>query len=88
MRFRERSRGRWLERPGRKWYVVREGVFGGRYWDELGGLGRIDVTDDEIDILQGIAEVESGGFTQCINTWDSDVVSLGFMQSTLAFPNP
>ena len=34
--------------------------------------------------LQAVAEVESSGFTQCINTWDSDVVSFGFKQYTMA----
>lgn len=60
---------------------------GGRLTPRLQRLraaGKIQVTDDEINEMQGVAEVESGGFTNCINTWDSDVLSLGFMQYTMA----
>jgi hypothetical protein len=85
----------WLISRGSYWEEM-SGAPVGRGYELFGGgkltptlrglraLGKIEVTDDEIDLMQGIAEVESGGFTQCVNTWDSDVVSLGFMQYTLA----
>ena len=60
---------------------------GGRLETKLAALktaGKLTITDDEISILQAVAEVESSGFTQCINTWDSDVVSFGFKQYTMA----
>ena len=60
---------------------------GGRLEAKLAALktaGKLTITDDEISILQAVAEVESSGFTQCINTWDSDVVSFGFKQYTMA----
>jgi hypothetical protein len=45
--------------------------------------GRVEVTDQEIDVFQRIAHIETGGQLQAINTWDSAVVSTGFMQFTL-----
>ena len=60
---------------------------GGRLSDKLRALRdakKLAVSDDEIGLLQAVAEVESGGLVQCINTWDSDVVSFGFKQYTLA----
>lgn len=43
------------------------------------------ISDDDIDMFQRIAEVESGGHLTCINTWDSAVLSAGFMQWTLKY---
>jgi len=45
--------------------------------------GLVTVTDDKIDTFQRIANVETGGWIQGINTWDSAVVSSGFLQLTL-----
>lgn len=52
---------------------------------ELVAQGKLRVTADEIDTFQRIANVESGGGTQALNTWDSAVVSIGFLQLTLQF---
>ncbi|MBX7083440.1 MAG: hypothetical protein K1X88_29805 [Nannocystaceae bacterium] len=52
---------------------------------QLVAQGKLRVTDDEIDTFQRIANVESGGGTQALNTWDSAVVSIGFLQLTLQF---
>lgn len=52
----------------------------------LDGLRRravVDLADDDLDTLQRIANIETSGGTQGINTWDSAVVSIGFMQWTL-----
>lgn len=49
----------------------------------LRDAGRLTITDEEIDIFQRIANVETSGFIQGLNTWDSAVVSSGFMQFTL-----
>jgi hypothetical protein len=60
---------------------------GGRVEDKLRALAaakKITVTADEIELMQRISEVESGGHLEDINTYDSDVVSLGFIQYTLA----
>jgi hypothetical protein len=43
----------------------------------------VDLSDDDLDTLQRIANIETSGGTQGINTWDSAVVSIGFMQWTL-----
>ena len=43
----------------------------------------IDISDAEIDLFQRIANVETSGKIQGINTWDSAIVSIGFMQLTL-----
>lgn len=45
--------------------------------------GLIQVSNEDIDTFQRIANVETGGLIQAINTWDSAVVSIGFMQWTL-----
>lgn len=46
--------------------------------------GKITLTDTEIKHLQAVAEVESSGLLQVINTWDSDGLSFGFIQYTMA----
>jgi len=43
----------------------------------------LTLSNQEIDLFQRIANVETGGKINGINTWDSGVVSLGFMQLTL-----
>ena len=45
----------------------------------------VPLTDADIDMLQGIADVEAGGQIQAVNTWDSAVVTFGFKQWTLQF---
>ncbi|MBI1925777.1 D-alanyl-D-alanine carboxypeptidase family protein [Candidatus Poribacteria bacterium] len=45
--------------------------------------GIISVSNEDIDTFQRIANVETRGLVQAINTWDSAVVSSGFMQWTL-----
>jgi len=45
--------------------------------------GRIKLTQDQLDIFQRIANVESSGKIQTLNTYDSGIVSIGFMQFTL-----
>ena len=52
---------------------------------KLRDQNKIQITDDEISILQNIAKVETGGSIQGINTWDSGVLSFGFMQWTLKY---
>lgn len=50
---------------------------------DMNAKGLVQVTADEIDLFQRIANVETKGMIQGINTWDSAVVSSGFMQFTL-----
>ncbi|GGL77703.1 hypothetical protein GCM10010840_14540 [Deinococcus aerolatus] len=61
--------------------------YGGRRVDEvlgeLAAAGHISLTREDIDTLQRVANVETGGLIQGLNTWDSAVVSIGFMQWTL-----
>lgn len=61
--------------------------YGGGRVDEvlrsLAAAGRITLTGDDIDTLQRVANVETGGLIQGLNSWDSAVVSIGFMQWTL-----
>lgn len=45
--------------------------------------GIIQISNEDIDTFQRIANVETKGLIQAINTWDSAVVSIGFMQWTL-----
>jgi hypothetical protein len=81
------SGGAWVDMSGTPVHKGYELFGGGRLTKTLVDLRtkrKIQVTDDEIDLMQGVAEVESAGFTQTVNTWDSDVVSLGFMQYTMA----
>lgn len=47
--------------------------------------GVLTVSDDHIDTFQRVANVETGGGVQALNTWDSAVVSIGFFQLTLQF---
>jgi N-acetyl-anhydromuramyl-L-alanine amidase AmpD/subtilisin family serine protease len=50
---------------------------------DLHRLKKINITQDELDIFQRIANVESSGYIHTLNTWDSAIVSIGFMQFTL-----
>jgi hypothetical protein len=78
---------KWIDMTGRQVKKGYELAGGGRVDDTLRALNaakKISVTGDEIDLMQRLSEVESSGFANVINTWDSDVVSLGFMQYTLA----
>jgi hypothetical protein len=73
--------------------VKRQGVprglgrYGGDRLDKallaLRNQGLTSITNENIDTLQRIANVETRGLIQGINTWDSAVVSIGFMQWTL-----
>jgi hypothetical protein len=78
---------KWIDMSGRQVKKGYELAGGGRVDDTLRALNaakKITVTADEIDLMQRLSEVESSGYANVINTWDSDVVSLGFMQYTLA----
>jgi hypothetical protein len=73
--------------------VFRKGVLRGlsRYGGERLDKALLDlrkqrltsVSNEDIDTLQRIANVETRGLVQGLNTWDSAVVSIGFMQWTL-----
>lgn len=45
----------------------------------------LSITDAEIDTLQRIANVETGGLIQAINSYDSAFMSMGFMQLTIKY---
>lgn len=45
--------------------------------------GKIRITQDQLDLFQRIANVETSGQVQTLNTWDSALVSIGFMQFTM-----
>jgi len=46
---------------------------------------RLSITDAEIDMLQRIANVETGGLIQGINSYDNAFMSMGFMQWTIKY---
>ena len=52
---------------------------------EMKNMGKIQISDDQIDILRRVARVESGGQVNAINSWDSAIMSFGFMQWTLRY---
>ena len=61
---------------------------GGRVYDVLKGLrdsGRLSMSDEDIEMLQRISNVETGGVIQALNSWDSVFMSIGFMQWPIAF---
>jgi peptidoglycan hydrolase-like protein with peptidoglycan-binding domain len=61
---------------------------GGRVYDVLKGLrdrGRLSMSDEDIEMLQRISNVETGGVIQALNSWDSVYMSIGFMQWPVAF---
>lgn len=45
--------------------------------------GALTISERDIDTLQRIADVESSGLTNALNSWDSAVMSAGFKQWTL-----
>lgn len=53
------------------------------YLTRLAKSGKITITNDEIDLLQRIANVETSGLITSFNSYDRGVVSIGFMQFTL-----
>ena len=64
------------------------GYGGGQLDVKLAALvraGRLRLSFDDIDMFQRVANVESDGLVQALNTWDSAVVSTGFLQLTLRF---
>ena len=61
---------------------------GGRVYDVLKALrdsGRLKINDEDIELLQRISNVETGGMIQAINSWDDVYMSIGFMQWPIAF---
>jgi hypothetical protein len=50
---------------------------------DLQRQGKINLTQDELDLFQRIANVETGGKIQTLNTYDRGIVSIGFMQFTI-----
>jgi hypothetical protein len=59
---------------------------GGRLEDSLRSLvleGRLSISERDIDTLQRIADTESSGLTNALNSWDNAVVSIAFKQWTL-----
>ena len=77
--YKKHRNGRGLSR-----YSIREG--GPRLEVALRDLrqrGVLSVEDHEIDTFQRMANVETGGGVQALNTWDSGVVSIGWFQLTL-----
>ncbi len=52
---------------------------------ELRDSGKLSINDDEVDMLQRIANVETGGRIQGINSYDSAFMSMGFMQLTIKY---
>lgn len=45
--------------------------------------GKLSITDADIDVLERISRVESGGSLACVQTYDSAYLSFGFMQYTV-----
>lgn len=43
------------------------------------------ISDEDIDMLQRAANVETGGKLTALNSWDSAYMSVGFMQWTLRY---
>jgi hypothetical protein len=61
---------------------------GGRLDEKLARLvraRRLQLSFEDIDLFQRIANVETGGAVNALNTWDSAVVSIGFLQLTLHY---
>jgi peptidoglycan hydrolase-like protein with peptidoglycan-binding domain len=71
-----------LEARGRGLIRYSEGRLD-RTLDGLRKRGLLALSDDDLDTFQRIANIETLGGVQGINTWDSAVVSSGFMQWTL-----
>jgi peptidoglycan hydrolase-like protein with peptidoglycan-binding domain len=45
--------------------------------------GKLAISQEELDLFQRIANVETSGRIQVLNTYDAGIVSIGFMQFTL-----
>jgi hypothetical protein len=52
---------------------------------ELRDQGKLSISDGDIELLQRISHVETGGCLQALNSWDDAYMSIGFMQWPLAF---
>ena len=52
---------------------------------ELRDQGKLSISDGDIELLQRISHVETGGCVQALNSWDDVFMSIGFMQWPLAF---
>jgi hypothetical protein len=50
---------------------------------DLHNKGLINITQDQLDVFQRMANVETSGMITTLNSWDSAVVSIGFFQLTL-----
>ena len=61
---------------------------GGRLDKKLAGMKRrkkLTISAREIDILQRVANVETGGYVHAVSNCDDAVISFGFMQWTLRY---
>ncbi|MGH9195205.1 MAG: hypothetical protein ACRD1T_05655, partial [Acidimicrobiia bacterium] len=52
---------------------------------ELRDQSKLSISDGDIELLQRISNVESGGCLQALNSWDDVYMSIGFMQWPLVF---
>ncbi len=52
---------------------------------ELRDQGKLSISDGDIELLQRISHVETGGCVQALNSWDDVFMSIGFMQWPLVF---
>jgi hypothetical protein len=52
---------------------------------ELRDQSKLSVSDGDIELLQRISNVETGGCLQALNSWDNVYMSIGFMQWPLVF---
>jgi hypothetical protein len=52
---------------------------------ELRDQSKLSISDGDIELLQRISNVETGGCLQALNSWDDVYMSIGFMQWPLAF---
>lgn len=52
---------------------------------ELRDQGKLSISDRDIELLQRISHVETGGCVQALNSWDDVFMSIGFMQWPLVF---
>lgn len=63
--------------------------YGGPYVDttlgQLRARGLVDLRDEDVDMLQRASNVETGGRLNALNSWDSAVMSVGYLQWTLRY---
>jgi hypothetical protein len=52
---------------------------------ELRDQRKLSISDGDIELLQRISNVETGGCLQALNSWDDVYMSIGFMQWPLVF---